>query len=44
VEYTADAEALEFLQSQRMTDEDMEEVEEAFEEAEEAVAASPVED
>lgn len=44
VEYKADAEALEFLQSQNMTDEDLEEVEEAFEEAEEAAAASPVED
>src|SRR5439155_4370377 len=43
VGYKADAEALEYLQSQAMTDENLEEVEEAFEEAEEAVAASPVE-
>jgi hypothetical protein len=35
VEYKADAEALEYLQSQNMTDADMAEVEEAFEEAEE---------
>ena len=34
VEYRADAEALEYLQSQTMTDDDLEEVEEAYEAAE----------
>lgn len=33
VEYTADVEALEFMQSQTMTDEELEEVSEAYEEA-----------
>src|SRR5262249_62356533 len=34
VEYKADAEALEYLQSQTMTDDEVEEVEKAFEQAE----------
>jgi Meiotically up-regulated gene 113 len=44
VSYKADAEALEYLQSQSMTEEEMEEVEEVFEEVEEMAGATTDED
>jgi hypothetical protein len=44
VAYRADAEALEYVQSQAMTDEDLEEVEQAFAQAERAAGPDPGDD